>query len=596
MVFYKLKSLITIIALMVFIAGLQISGGFLYIPNAQGAGNVSMDIKSTIEINELGILESNYNLLVKNSGQTSETINKGIVLYLPLSYQNKIDAYRMNSSLDVELSISKNFKNTVLKIDNNNGIILSPDKEEYVNIELRIRDALNATERDGLYFATIPMLTTSNIDINRLDLTLRVPDSAPFYNISDYSPAKSEGGFGRETQSYIEIAKTTFSNITKNDYLEERLYVLTNPGIEAFSIVEIDSFTREVYISDRGDIMIRETIEITNLDSGRALRKIRLDLIGPERDELNVPRIRNITTVPDREPPIAAKGVLTLENPPINRIEIERLVRHTLEAGNSLVIKYEYKLDKEFIETDTNSIIVNIPTTPTLKTTTDNYRIVIVESDSYSISSNSPLEVNLDKNEQLMNNNITISYVPGIAWASTTSVPIGSIIFFIALLGMMIRVERKEDVEIEGGGEEEIVVKTRELTGLYGEKISLLKNILERMEKWDKETISKNQIENVKNEINTIRTRNAGQLAIIRKDIIELKSSQKEVFEELNKSEQSLERDIFQTIQLYEQYRLNRINKQEMEKRLSEYKKNVFGKINNIIATLQVNSDSLEKK
>ena len=105
MVFYKLKSLITIIALMVFIAGLQISGGFLYIPNAQGAGNVSMDIKSTIEINELGILESNYNLLVKNSGQTSETINKGIVLYLPLSYQNKIDAYRMNSSLDVELSI-----------------------------------------------------------------------------------------------------------------------------------------------------------------------------------------------------------------------------------------------------------------------------------------------------------------------------------------------------------------------------------------------------------------------------------------------------------------------------------------------------------
>mgnify|MGYP003330493635 FL=1 len=165
--------------------------------------------------------------------------------------------------------------------------------------------------------------------------------------------------------------------------------------------------------------MIRETIEITNLDSGRALRKIRLDLIRPERDELNVPRIRNITTVPDREPPIAAKGVLTLENPPINRIEIERLVRHTLEAVNSLVIKYEYKLDKEFIETDTNSIIVNIPTTPTLKTITDNYRIVIVESDSYSISSNSPLEVNLDKNEQLMNNNITISYVPGIAVSYT---------------------------------------------------------------------------------------------------------------------------------------------------------------------------------
>ena len=159
---------------------------------------------------------------------------------------------------------------------------------------------------------------------------------------------------------------------------------------------------------------------------------------------------------------------------------------------------------------------------------------------------------------------------------------------------MMTRIERKEERDVEIG-EDDIVVKMNELTGLYSEEVSLLKNIMERLGKWNKDEIKKSQIENVKKEIRSIKTRNAGKLALLRNEILELKPSQKELFNNLNKDEQSLERDIFQMIQLYEQYRLNRINSQDMENKLSEYKSNVLKKINDIVASIQSNVDSLKQ-
>jgi hypothetical protein len=259
-----------------------------------------------------------------------------------------------------------------------------------------------------------------------------------------------------------------------------------------------------------------------------------------------------------------------------------------------VVLNYEYKLDGSFINVNANAISVDIPTERTLNTIAREYRIVIIESNSFRISTESPMELNLGPNEQLENRNITLSYTPGLAWASNQSFPVGSIVFILALLGMMTQVEKKKEEGVEV--EDESEVKIRELAVFYGEKMSLLRNILERIGKIDKENIKKNQIENVKNEVNTIRTRNSAELAILRKDIISLRSSQRELFSNLNKEEQLLERDIFQIIQLYEQYRLSRININDMEDKLGEYKKNALKRIDGIIAIIQANIDVLKQK
>lgn len=593
MVFCKLKPLIIIISILIFIAGLQISNVFVDIPEAHASSHIESVLTSRIVINELGVVVINYNLKLSNSGQTEESLDNDIVLHLPLEFKNKIDGYRINSSTtNAELIISSNWKNTLLSVKTNGEFKISPNKEFYVNIELILTDILKSTERPGLYFAEVPIITTSNIHIDKEMVEIRVPNSAPFYNISDYTIKGN--AFSRSQQVNWEVAKTEFLNVTSNDYRDENVLVLANPGIKAFSIIKVDSFLREIYISKQGDVMIRERIEIRNAENGMELHQIGLDLLGPERDDLNVPIIRSVTSVSDREPVLIDTKIIILENTPANRLDLKKLTRYVFATNTTLILNYEYRLNEELINVNVNSISVDIPTERTLNTIAKEYRIVIVESNSFQISTESPMELNLSPNEQLENMNITLSYTPRLAWASNQSFPIGSIIFVLALLGMMTQVEKKKEEGIEV--EDEIDVKIQELAAFYGERMSLLRNILERIERIDKEDIKKNQIENVKNEVNTIRTRNSAELVTLRKDIISLRPSQRELFSNLNKDEQLLERDIFQIIQLYEQYRLNRININDMEDKLGEYRKNVLKKIDGIIAIIQANMDVLKQK
>ena len=593
MVFCKLKPLIIIISILIFIAGLQISNVFVDIPEAHASSHIESVLTSGIVINELGVVVINYNLKLSNSGQTEESLDNDIVLHLPLEFKNKIDGYRINSSTtNAELIISSNWKNTLLSVKTNGEFKISPNKEFYVNIELILTDILKSTERPGLYFAEVPIITTSNIHIDKEIVEIRVPNSAPFYNISDYTIKGN--AFSRSQQMNWEVAKAEFLNVTSNDYRNENVLVLANPGIKAFSIIKVDSFLREIYISKQGDVMIRERIEIRNAENGMELHQIGLDLLGPERDDLNVPIIRSVTSVSDREPVLIDTKIIILENTPANRLDLKKLTRYVFATNTTLILNYEYRLNEELINVNVNSISVDIPTERTLNTIAKEYRIVIVESNSFQISTESPMELNLSPNEQLENMNITLSYTPKLAWASNQSFPVGSIIFVLALLGMMTQVEKKKEEGIEV--EDEIDVKIQELAAFYGERMSLLRNILERIERIDKEDIRKNQIENVKKEVNTIRTRNSAELVTLRKDIISLRPSQRELFSSLNKEEQLLERDIFQIIQLYEQYRLNRININDMEDKLGEYRKNVLKKIDGIIAIIQANMDVLKQK
>ena len=57
------------------------------------------------------------------------------------------------------------------------------------------------------------------------------------------------GGFSRSQQVYWELARAEFLDVTSNDYRNEKVMILTNPGIQAFSIIKVDSFLREIYIS-----------------------------------------------------------------------------------------------------------------------------------------------------------------------------------------------------------------------------------------------------------------------------------------------------------------------------------------------------------
>lgn len=567
MFFCKLKVSILIISLLFLLS---------FVPNIQGQINDDFitTLDSSIIITEIGSGIINYRFTVTNNGLAAGTFDEDLIFYLPLEYEKKIIGHNIISPLEHTISFSKDNKNVLVKIETLKPMSINSGADIGIELELVLGDFIEKTDRNGMYKALVPLVTSTNLLINLERVSVEVPQSAPFVNVTEQ--------WERRQEIYSELQETSFNNVERKDERFGYVYILENSGQNAFSIIEINDIIREIYISDKGDVMIRETITFTNRGfNASILEFIALDLVGPERDNNNVPIVRNITSVPNREPVVLESKDITLINSPINKLPIKEIIRNPVGHGVKAVIKYEYKLDNTNIEINDFSINANIETRSPLKALANNYQIKIVDSDSYKINSQTT-NLKLEGNDQFFAEDITIEYSPGIAWASNISLPIGTTLFIIVLLGSIVNIEKPKEEE-----ENEILTKMKEFTGFYNKKIPTIRNIAAGIKKWDKDNIQKNQIDNVKNELNSIKSRTAGEFTSLKRDIINLDTSQKELFDNITRYEQSFERDIFQMLQLCEQKRLNRINIPELEKRLSEYEKNVDDKINKTIASIQ---------
>ena len=567
MFFCKLKVSILIISLLFLLS---------FMPNVQGQINDDFitTLESDIIITEVGSGIINYRFSVTNNGLTAGTFDEDLIFYLPLEYEKKIIGYNIISSSEHIVSFSKDRKNVLIKIETLKPMSINSGADIAIELELVIGDFIEKTERVGMYKALVPLVTSTNLLIHLEKVSVQVPESAPFVNVTEQ--------WERRQELYAEFQETSFNNVERKDERFGYIYILEKSGQNSFSIIEINDVLREIYISNKGDVMIRETITFTNRGfNGSILEFIALDLVGPERDNNNVPIVRNITSVPNREPVVLDSRDITLINSPVNRLPIKEIIRNPVGQGIMAVIKYEYKLDNTNIEINDFSISANIETRSPLKALANNYQIKIVNSDSYKIKSQTT-NLKLEGNDQFYAEDITIEYSPGIAWASNISLPIGTTLFIIVLLGSMSNIEKPKEEE-----ENEIIIKMKEFTEFYNKKIPTIRNIAAGIKKWDKDDIQKKHIDNVKNELNSIKSRTAGEFTSLKRDIINLDASQKELFDNITRHEQSFERDIFQMLQLCEQKRLNRINLPELEKRLSDYEKNVDDKINKTIAGIQ---------
>jgi len=567
MFFCKLKVSILIISLLFLLS---------FVPNVQGQINDDFitTLDSNIIITEIGSGIINYRFSVTNNGLTAGTFDEDLIFYLPLEYEKKISGHNIISSSEHIVSFSKDRKNVLIKIETLKPISINSGADIGIELELVIDDFIEKTERVGMYKALVPLVTSTNLLIHLEKVSVQVPESAPFVNVTEQ--------WERRQELYAEFQETSFNNVERKDERFGYIYILEKSGQNSFSIIEINDVLREIYISNKGDVMIRETITFTNRGfNGSILEFIALDLVGPERDNNNVPIVRNITSVPNREPVVLDSRDITLINSPVNRLPIKEIIRNPVGQGIMAVIKYEYKLDNTNIEINDFSISANIETKSPLNALANNYQIKIVNSDSYKIKSQTT-NLKLEGNDQFYAEDITIEYSPGIAWASNISLPIGTTLFIIVLLGSMSNIEKPKEEE-----ENEIIIKMKEFTEFYNKKIPTIRNISSGIKKWDKDDIQKKHIDNVKNELNSIKSRTAGEFASLKRDIINLDASQKELFDNITRHEQSFERDIFQMLQLCEQKRLNRINLPELEKRLSDYEKNVDDKINKTIAGIQ---------
>ena len=550
---------------------------------------IQMKMDSTFQINELGVLLIEYKLTIINNSTANLIFNEPISFFLPKEYENKINAYFVESeALEIQninymnelVVISNNKRHTIVTIDfRNENFEIKQGEDFEISLRLMLVDVIELTEKKGLYKVLIPEITTTNFQLQQLNFEMSVPETATYANISAHYTRTSFQIYDIATTIHVDI-KPMFGQKFEYFFLTE------TEGSNAFSKVEVEEIVREIFITKNGKIMIKENLKIIN-KGFYDLKYIQVNLIGPEVDENGVPLAKTITTMPNREPALNEKKLVILLSPPQNRLNIVEILRVGIPEGQSADITFVYALPEAYINHNFNSITVTIPIESPLFTISDKYSIVINSPDSFSIKTKSMITEFKDR-EQLSGKNITIEITPTLSWASMSIIPISSLIFITIFLGLSIYKEKPKEEE-----EKEIVKKTRELLAKYSEKITYEKNIFSRLINLSSEKVQQEYLSNIKNELTSIKNRYANILGQLKREISDLDNTQKEKINKINQLEQSLERDIFQITKSYEQLNHENINKNDFEKRINQLQKDVEKRINEILSILNQMLDSI---
>ena len=550
---------------------------------------IQMKMDSTFQINELGVLLIEYKLTIINNSTANLIFNEPISFFLPKEYENKINAYFVESeALEIQninymnelVVISNNKRHTIVTIDfRNENFEIKQGEDFEISLRLMLVDVIELTEKKGLYKVLIPEITTTNFQLQQLNFEMSVPETATYANISAHYTRTSFQIYDIATTIHVDI-KPMFGQKFEYFFLTE------TEGSNAFSKVEVEEIVREIFITKNGKIMIKENLKIIN-KGFYDLKYIQVNLIGPEVDENGVPLAKTITTMPNREPALNEKKLVILLSPPQNRLNIVEILRVGIPEGQSADITFVYALPEAYINHNFNSITVTIPIESPLFTISDKYSIVINSPDSFSIKTKSMITEFKDR-EQLSGKNITIEITPTLSWASMSIIPISSLIFITIFLGLSIYKEKPKEEE-----EEEIVKKIRELLAKYSEKITYEKNIFSGLINLSSEKVQQEYLSNIKNELTSIKNRYANVLGQLKREISDLDNTQKEKINKINQLEQSLERDIFQITKSYEQLNHKNINKNDFEKRINQLQKDVEKRINEILSILNQMLDSI---
>ena len=550
---------------------------------------IQMKMDSTFQINELGVLLIEYKLTIINNSTANLIFNEPISFFLPKEYENKINAYFVESeALEIQninymnelVVISNNKRHTIVTIDfRNENFEIKQGEDFEISLRLMLVDVIELTEKKGLYKVLIPEITTTNFQLQQLNFEMSVPETATYANISAHYTRTSFQIYDIATTIHVDI-KPMFGQKFEYFFLTE------TEGSNAFSKVEVEEIVREIFITKNGKIMIKENLKIIN-KGFYDLKYIQVNLIGPEVDENGAPLAKTITTMPNREPALNEKKLVILLSPPQNRLNIVEILRVGIPEGQSADITFVYALPEAYINHNFNSITVTIPIESPLFTISDKYSIVINSPDSFSIKTKSMITEFKDR-EQLSGKNITIEITPTLSWASMSIIPISSLIFITIFLGLSIYKEKPKEEE-----EKEIVKKTRELLAKYSEKITYEKNIFSGLINLSSEKVQQEYLSNIKNELTSIKNRYANVLGQLKREISDLDNTQKEKINKINQLEQSLERDIFQITKSYEQLNHENINKNDFEKRINQLQKDVEKRINEILSILNQMLDSI---
>ncbi|MEE9283935.1 MAG: hypothetical protein V3U49_07685 [Nitrososphaerales archaeon] len=528
------------------------------IPQTLGQSEVELEIalESTVTLHELGLITINETFTVSNP--TSSPVEMPTLhLLMPSEYFGKITATNIDGPVEMILTITNSSRGTILSAFHMSQLSLPPNGEsQIITIGFAVEGAVEPFPLDFYRFIVPILPTVDGIMLNEVRSTIVVPATLTFGNVTD---GMAIGGSGLA----ITISGT-FGNVSSSEQRNEFVHLVEQPAAGVFTLVDFEDASRTVVVSPNGLISVREEFLMKNVGFGTLTE---LNMIPIDDSVIRV------TVGATSDPPLKNPTRLFLIS---NRLDLQRAFSSVLRPGEKILVIYEYNLDREFLESTFGSVKVSVTPSPPVDSLMGSFKVGIELPFAFRLI-DGPNSVDIDRTEQLFGTDIIYEFRPGIIWASGTAFPIGTGIFLILLLGFFL--SQRADVKTE----REIVLKINKLAEIYQDKISIVGSIVSNFKRLEVGKMERRQVENVRGEMNSIRSKTSTRVSELRKAIIELEPKVGSSFAELSTQDQSYDRAVSQFIQTYDLQIQRKIKSEVFRTKTTDLDKQINKRASNIV-------------
>ncbi len=528
------------------------------IPQTLGQSEVELEIalESTVTLHELGLITINETFTVSNP--TSSPVEMPTLhLLMPSEYFGKITATNIDGPVEMILTITNSSRGTILSAFHMSQLSLPPNGEsQIITIGFAVEGAVEPFPLDFYRFIVPILPTVDGIMLNEVRSTIVVPATLTFGNVTD---GMAIGGSGLA----ITISGT-FGNVSSSEQRNEFVHLVEQPAAGVFTLVDFEDASRTVVVSPNGLISVREEFLMKNVGFGTLTE---LNMIPIDDSVIRV------TVGATSDPPLKNPTRLFLIS---NRLDLQRAFSSVLRPGEKILVIYEYNLDREFLESTFGSVKVSVTPSPPVDSLMGSFKVGIELPFAFRLI-DGPNSVDIDRTEQLFGTDIIYEFRPGIIWASGTAFPIGTGIFLILLLGFFL--SQRADVKTE----REIVLKINKLAEIYQDKISIVGSIVSNFKRLEVGKMERRQVENVRGEMNSIRSKTSSRVSELRKAIIELDPKVGSSFAELSTQDQSYDRAVSQFIQTYDLQIQRKIKSEVFRTKTTDLDKQINKRASNIV-------------
>lgn len=516
--------------------------------SAQTSGSPNITLTTQWILTPAGAVVLNETLIFSNNGTTSAQI-PSVQLGLPDAMANHSPGFVLSSDDPYSQTSSDNGTVTTFTISTSSPT-LAAGASSSVSLKGYVTGLLNITAGASGNLSALVLLSPS---LNQKVITLNQDIILP----SDGAIKPTPTGFIIAPTGNEEIYAAAVNDVTPS--LTTQSVIFSDTDESTWQPVQVYSVVRTIVPNSNGVPQVDDLVSLRNLAS-YAITELPVAILAPG--------VTNVTILPSSSVPTINPTVVDLTNGDLNIAGAPFVGQ--IAAGDNFTFTMRYALPKADLKTSGNTVTVSIPYDLPIAAIAANYTVGIALPDGMHASGQTKYVVT--NATAVLQGNIQLKYSISPGWGANQAVPAAVLVFaacFIALTFSGSEQITKKKVEEEE--EEALGDILADLIKTLENKISLFQQFQDETVKKPQGTVSRNDLNKVKNELDATKSTAMNRLNAVR----QVAESQRylDLLNQLQDAEREEDRAAKDLLNLFDQYQSRRMREETFRRIYPNYKK-----------------------